>query len=81
LIQFWNLLREPWETFLLEVERIVPIGEDRVLALLRFHGLGRDGVDVKMEYANLFTIDNGMASLNVGFANWQSALEAAGLRE
>jgi ketosteroid isomerase-like protein len=73
LIQFWNLLREPWETFLVEVERLVPIGEDRVLALLRFHGMGRDGVEVKLEYANLFTIENGMASLNVGFADWQSA--------
>jgi hypothetical protein len=71
----------PWETLLIEVERIEPIGDDRVLALLRFHGRGREGVEVTLEYANLLTIENGMGSLNVGFADWQSALEAAGLRE
>jgi hypothetical protein len=48
---------------------------------LRFHGRGREGVDVNLEYATLLMIENGMASLNVGFADWQSALEAAGLRE
>ena len=79
--QFWNTFREPWETLLIEVERIEPIGDDRVLALLRFHGRGREGVEVTLEYANLVTIENGMGSLNVGFADWQSALEAAGLRE
>jgi hypothetical protein len=79
--QFWNTFREPWETLLIEVERIELIGADRVLALLRFHGRGREGVEVTLEYANLVTIENEMASLNVGFADWQSALEAAGLRE
>jgi hypothetical protein len=74
-------LREPWETFQIGVERIEPIGDDRVLALLRFHGRGRDGVAVEAEYANLFTMENGVASRNVGFADWQSALEAAGLEE
>ncbi len=36
---------------------------------------------MKLEYANLLTIENGMASLNVGFADWQSGLAAAGLSE
>src|SRR4029453_4052904 len=49
LRQFWSILREPGETLHIEVERIEPIGEERVLALLRFHGLGRDGVEVKLE--------------------------------
>jgi hypothetical protein len=34
-----------------------------------------------LEYANLLTIENGMASLIVGFADWQQGLEAAGLEE
>ena len=79
--RFWNTFREPWETLLIEVERIEAIGDDRVLALLRFHGRGREGVGATLEYANLLTIENGMASLNVGFADWQGALEAAGLRQ
>jgi ketosteroid isomerase-like protein len=79
--QFWNTFREPWETVLIEVVRIEPIGDDRVLALLRFHGRGRGGVEVKVEYANLLTIENGEASRNIGFADWQQALEAVGLSE
>jgi ketosteroid isomerase-like protein len=81
LRQFWNTFREPWETLHIEVERIESIGDDRVLALLRFHGRGRNGVEVTLEYANLLTVENGMATLNVGFGDWQQALEAAGLRE
>jgi ketosteroid isomerase-like protein len=79
--QFWNTFREPWATFLIEVERIEPIGDDRVLALLWFHGSGRQGVEVTMKFANLVTLEDEMVSQLVGFADWQEALEAAGLRE
>jgi hypothetical protein len=36
---------------------------------------------VTLKYANLLTIENGLARRNVGFADWQQALEAAGLSE
>ncbi|MDP9188111.1 MAG: nuclear transport factor 2 family protein [Actinomycetota bacterium] len=81
LKRFWNTFQGPWEILLIEVERIEPIGGDRVLALFQFHGRGRDGLEVTLEYAHLFTFENGMAALLVGFANWQEALEAVGLRE
>jgi ketosteroid isomerase-like protein len=81
LVRFWNLLLEPWETFQVEVERIEPIGEDQVLALLRWHGLGRDGIEVELEWAHLLTMKNGLVSRTVNFPNWRQALEAAGLRE
>jgi ketosteroid isomerase-like protein len=78
--RFWKTFRGPWETLLIEVERIEPI-DDRVLALLQFHGRGRNGLEVTLEYAHLFTVENGMVALIVGFASWQEALEAAGLSE
>jgi ketosteroid isomerase-like protein len=81
LKRFWNTFHGPWETLLIEVERIEAVGEDRVLALLQFHGRGRDGLEVTLEYANLFTVENGMAARIVGLASWQEALEAAVLRE
>jgi hypothetical protein len=34
-----------------------------------------------LEYANLSVIENGLLALIVGFAGWQEALEAVGLRE
>jgi ketosteroid isomerase-like protein len=81
LRQFWNTFQGPWETLLVEVERIEPIGDARVLVLLRFRGRGRDGLEVALDYANVSTIENGMVTLMVGFANWQEALEVAGLQE
>jgi ketosteroid isomerase-like protein len=81
LKRFWNTFQGPWETLLIEVERIEPIGQARVLALFRFHGRGRDGLEMTLEYAHLFTIKNGMATLIVGFADWQEARAAAGPRE
>jgi ketosteroid isomerase-like protein len=78
---FWETFREPWESFVIEVERIDPAGDDRVVALFRFHGRGRDGVDVKLEYAQLFTLGGEMATKVVGFATWHDALEAARLSE
>ena len=81
LTQFWNTLREPWESFLIEVERLEPISDDRVLALLSFHGIGRQGVEVTLKFAQLVTLAEGMMKQLVGFADWEEALEASGLRE
>jgi len=36
---------------------------------------------VTLEYGQLFTLEDGMLRRVVGFAGWQEALEAAGLRE
>jgi ketosteroid isomerase-like protein len=79
--EFWNTIQEPWETFQLEAERLEPIGDDRVLALVRFHGIGRQGVEVTLKLAHLFTLEDRMVSQLVSFADWQEALEAAGLSE
>ena len=65
--QFWNAIREPWETFLIEVERLEPVSDDRVLALFWFHGLGRQGVEVTSKFAQLFTLAEGMVKQQVGF--------------
>jgi ketosteroid isomerase-like protein len=79
--KFWKTFREPWETLLIEVERLEPIGEDRVLALFWLHGIGRRGVEVTLKFAHLITLQDRMVSQLVAFAEWHEALEAAGLRE
>lgn len=79
--KFWNTFREPWENITIDLERVEDLG-DRVLALMTFHGRGREsGVDVTVRYANLFTFDGGVITYQVGYADWESALEAAGLEE
>jgi ketosteroid isomerase-like protein len=77
--RFWNNFREPWESIRIEVERIEDL-EDRVLALLRFYAKGKgSGVDVTSEYANIFTVRDGLVIYQVGYGDWKSALEAVGL--
>jgi ketosteroid isomerase-like protein len=77
--EFWITIQEPWTSFLVEVERIEAIGADQVLALLWFHGSGREGVEVTVKWASLITVEDGLMSQVINFADWQEALEAAGL--
>ena len=79
--QFWNTFREGWESLPVQFERMEAIGDHRVLALLRFHARGRDGVEVKRQYAQLMTLEDGMVRQMVGFADHNEDLEAAGLSE
>jgi ketosteroid isomerase-like protein len=79
--RFWNTFHEAWESVLVEAERIEQIEDGRVVGLFRFHGRGREGVEVRLKYGQLFTLEDGMLRLVVGFADWQEALEAAGLSE
>jgi ketosteroid isomerase-like protein len=79
--RFWNTFRPAWKFVRVEIERIEQIADGRVLVLFRFHGRGRDGVEVERDYAQLFTFDDGMLSQVVGFAEPREALAAAGLSE
>ena len=79
--EFWITFREPWTSVLIEVERIEAIGDDQVLALIRFHGSGRQGVEVSLKWGALMTVEGGMMTRLTNFADWQGALEAAGLSE
>ena len=81
LKRFWNTFRAPWKTVRIEARRIEPIDEHRVLALFVFRGRARDGMEVTQEYANLITVEDGLATRAVGYADWQEGLEAAGLSE
>jgi ketosteroid isomerase-like protein len=79
--KFWNTFREPWENISVALERAEDLG-DRVLALFTFYGKGREsGVEVTVRYANVFTVDGGIFTYQVGYADWESALEAVGLQE
>jgi ketosteroid isomerase-like protein len=79
--RFWNTFREAWESVVIEIARLEPVGDDRVLALLWFNGKGRQGVETKLRVTHLLTIENELVSRIVGFADWETALEAAGLRK
>ena len=81
MVEFWTtFIEEPWALFRLEVESVESVGDDRVLALLTFHGTERDsGEEVTREYAHLATFDGELVSRIDAFSDWGEARRAAGL--
>ena len=59
--KFWHQLREPWETFRIDLERYVEEG-DCVLAEIRFRAKGVSGVAVDMRFCNAVRVRDGLAT-------------------
>jgi uncharacterized protein len=73
-------LAEPWEQFRLEPDRFIDLGE-QVLVLSHFHGKGRDGIEARLPFAQLWTVRDGLVMRMDAFASHAEALEAVGLSE
>src|SRR3954469_18791647 len=73
-------LNAPWEEISLDPERLIDMGE-QVLVLCHFHARGRDGIEVRLPFAHLWTLRNGQVVRMDAFSDQQKALEAVGLRE
>jgi ketosteroid isomerase-like protein len=73
-------LNEPWLTLSLDPEKFIDAGS-RVLVLNRFHARGRDGMELKLDLANLWTVRDGQIVKMEAFADHERALEAVGLSE
>ena len=90
--RFFSDLRDTLPDFQLVIERLEPIGADRILALLRASATGRAsgitaGADVlsatdrDMRTATLFHLVGGKVGRIRVFLDRQEAFEAVGLRE
>jgi uncharacterized protein len=73
-------LNAPWEELSLDPDRITEIGE-RVLVLSHFQARGRDGIEVRLPFAHLWTLREGQVVRMDAFSDQQRALEAVGLSE
>lgn len=80
MVEFWTtFIEEPWALFRLEVESLVDAGDDRVLALLTFHGTERDsGEEVTTRYAHLASFRGEEVARIDAFTDWDEARRAAG---
>jgi ketosteroid isomerase-like protein len=81
MVEFWTtFIEEPWALFRLEVESLEAAGDDRVLALITFHGVEREsGDEVELSYAHLASFDGELVSAIEAFSDWDEARRAAGL--
>ena len=79
--QSWLDWLEPWETYRVQIERIVPV-EDKVLVLARVQGrMAGTQNDVELIFASIYVLRNGRVSRIEHYADRAAALEAVGLGE
>ena len=72
---------ENWTEQRFDVERIVDLGNDRVLILNVMHLRGRDGVEVAHAAGNIVTFRDGRILRFQGYWSQQAALKAVGLED
>jgi ketosteroid isomerase-like protein len=76
--RFWEDFRGPWESLRIAMDDLRESG-DQIVALYRFEAVGRDGLTVQREAANVITLRDGIAVRVDAHGSWQAALEAVGL--
>jgi ketosteroid isomerase-like protein len=81
MVEFWtSFIEEPWALLRIDIEEIVPAGDDQVLAILTFTGVERgSGTEVTLKYAHLATFRGEEVTRIDAFADWDEARVAAGL--
>jgi ketosteroid isomerase-like protein len=73
---------DSYETIHIDIERIIDVGDDRVLVLGRFTGTGRvSGLDVTARQGYLWTLRDGLVIRLEWFLDQEKALAAVGLDE
>jgi ketosteroid isomerase-like protein len=74
--KFWRQLREPWEVFRIDVERVEEKG-DVAAAEIRFRAKGVDsGVEVDMCFCNGIRVRDGLATVLVNRRTIDEAFQA-----
>jgi ketosteroid isomerase-like protein len=76
ILRFYSEVRDVWESYLWEPEKLLPAGEN-VVALLRSGGRGRgSGVEVEGRTAMVWTVQDGRATALRFFRDRDAALKA-----
>lgn len=75
--RWWRQLKEPWETFTIEVQREFERG-DTVVTDVRFRAVGREsGVEVNLPFAHVFEFQDGLVVRYRSYGALDEALAAA----
>ncbi len=78
--KFWDDFRSPWQSLRIVIDQFHE-RDDQVVALYKFEAVGRDGLAVHREAANVLTVRNGVATHIDSHGSWETALEAVGVSE
>jgi ketosteroid isomerase-like protein len=82
LVEAWREWLKPFDSFRTEVERYVPVDDDRILVVLRDHPRPR-GTDAEFESlgCNVWTLRDGQVARIDFYPTRRQGFEAAGLSE
>jgi uncharacterized protein len=76
---FFETFTEDWSEISIRPDRLVDAGDD-VVALVEFVARGRDGIEASMQFVHVWTVREGQIVRFRGFATFEEALEAVGVR-
>ena len=81
LRSFWEAMLLPWDSFRIDLERIVE-GDDCAAAAIRFRARGKgSGVHTDLRQGHAMRFKNGRVVQLSAHTSFESALETVGLRE
>lgn len=70
---------EMWETWEVELEKVVDVGGDQVIAFIRERGRTKAGLEVSERHSELYRVRNGKIAHRKGFSDADEVLDVAGL--
>jgi ketosteroid isomerase-like protein len=77
----WEQFHEPWESWRIEIDEFVDVGEDTVVTRQTGYLRGRDGIEVTARQIGVWIFRDGAVSEFTSYNQLGEALEAAGLDE
>jgi ketosteroid isomerase-like protein len=69
-----------WETWNVELEELIDVDGDRVIAFIRERGRSKAGLEVNERHSELYVVRDGKIVYRKGFSEADQALVEAGLR-
>jgi ketosteroid isomerase-like protein len=78
--KFDHDFREAWDSLQVLIDEFHQVN-DKVVALATFHARGREGIELRRPIAWVTTIRDRRAVRGDVYADWDQAIEAAGVRE
>ncbi|MEA2273806.1 MAG: hypothetical protein QOI98_2514 [Solirubrobacteraceae bacterium] len=80
--RYFSDLADSWAEWRSEVEDVVEVGPDTVVATFRFHATGKNsGVPIEARLGAVVVLSHGKVLRGQAYSSPEEALEAVGLRE
>lgn len=77
----WEHFLGTWDQWISDPHDFIDVGDDRVLFSISARMVGRDGIELNVRAAHIWTIRNGLITEGTFFQSREDALAAAGVTD